>query len=471
MKSRQVAGLIALILVVLGLGVLTWFTYGFGGRNEIAAAVPAPAEEAKPAATAEAPAAPSGTTPGVVARAESAVDANKDESRIGGAGDTGSAPAPSASTEAPAASANATPESAPTASEAAPTEAPAAPAEVARVEPEATTPAAPEGEVGMSVTGRKTPAAEGSNIPTFDVVRVEPSGDTAIAGLSAPGAKVELMDGNNVIANAEANTRGEWTIILDKPLTPGTHDLAIRATTPDGKEQYLSEQRVAVAVPDKGSRDVLAVVNEPGAPSRVLDKPAEGASVAAAQPAPMADRFTNAEPGITPGVSVDAVEADPDGGVYVAGAAKTQDSVRVYLNGELLGETKPGPEGKWLLEGTRKLEPGEYTVRADQISKSGDVIVRAEVPFERDAEMAALSPVAEAGGTAGGEMSGNMPEPTTVIIRRGDNLWKISRRWYGRGMRYSTIYEANTDQIRDPHWIYPGQVFVMPAGDTKWKTE
>lgn len=49
-----------------------------------------------------------------------------------------------------------------------------------------------------------------------------------------------------------------------------------------------------------------------------------------------------------------------------------------------------------------------------------------------------------------------------AIIRRGDNLWTIARRVYGRGIRYTTIYEANTGQIRDPNQIYPGQVFALP---------
>ena len=49
-----------------------------------------------------------------------------------------------------------------------------------------------------------------------------------------------------------------------------------------------------------------------------------------------------------------------------------------------------------------------------------------------------------------------------VIIRRGDNLWRISRRVYGHGIRYSTIYLANQDQIRDPNRIWPGQVFTVP---------
>lgn len=52
-----------------------------------------------------------------------------------------------------------------------------------------------------------------------------------------------------------------------------------------------------------------------------------------------------------------------------------------------------------------------------------------------------------------------------AIIRRGDNLWTIARRVYGQGIKYTTIYEANTAQIRDPDWIYPGQVFDLPQAE------
>lgn len=50
-----------------------------------------------------------------------------------------------------------------------------------------------------------------------------------------------------------------------------------------------------------------------------------------------------------------------------------------------------------------------------------------------------------------------------AIIRRGDNLWSIARRVYGHGMRYTTIYQANRGQIRNPNLIYPGQVFALPT--------
>jgi nucleoid-associated protein YgaU len=55
-----------------------------------------------------------------------------------------------------------------------------------------------------------------------------------------------------------------------------------------------------------------------------------------------------------------------------------------------------------------------------------------------------------------------VPEVNTAIVARGDNLWRISRRIYGQGTRYTVIYGANA-QIRDPDLIYPGQVFVLPS--------
>ncbi|MET0747165.1 MAG: LysM peptidoglycan-binding domain-containing protein [Rhizobium sp.] len=49
-----------------------------------------------------------------------------------------------------------------------------------------------------------------------------------------------------------------------------------------------------------------------------------------------------------------------------------------------------------------------------------------------------------------------------VIIRHGDTLWQISRRTYGLGVRYTTIYLANETQINNPDRILPGQVFGLP---------
>jgi nucleoid-associated protein YgaU len=50
----------------------------------------------------------------------------------------------------------------------------------------------------------------------------------------------------------------------------------------------------------------------------------------------------------------------------------------------------------------------------------------------------------------------------TYVVRRGDTLWKIARRYYKTGQRYAAVYRANRHTIRDPDLIYPGQVIRVP---------
>ena len=107
-----------------------------------------------------------------------------------------------------------------------------------------------------------------------------------------------------------------------------------------------------------------------------------------------------------------AVEAETTGALFIAGTATTPEPVRVYMDDKLLGEAKPSPSGTWLLEVKRDLPAGTYSVRADQVEAgSGNVIARAEVPFEREVEVAVLKPVGEAGGPAGAEVSGSDGRP------------------------------------------------------------
>ena len=49
-----------------------------------------------------------------------------------------------------------------------------------------------------------------------------------------------------------------------------------------------------------------------------------------------------------------------------------------------------------------------------------------------------------------------------ITVQPGHTLWGISDRHYGDGALYVQIFHANRDQIRDPHWIYPGQIFALP---------
>lgn len=48
------------------------------------------------------------------------------------------------------------------------------------------------------------------------------------------------------------------------------------------------------------------------------------------------------------------------------------------------------------------------------------------------------------------------------IVRRGDTLWDLSTYYLHNPFLWPSIYEANETKIKNPHWIYPGQTFLIP---------
>ena len=57
------------------------------------------------------------------------------------------------------------------------------------------------------------------------------------------------------------------------------------------------------------------------------------------------------------------------------------------------------------------------------------------------------------------------PPPPPVqyyVIESGDTLYGIAKNFYGNGMKYPEIFEANREVIEDPDKIYPGQKIRIP---------
>ena len=53
-------------------------------------------------------------------------------------------------------------------------------------------------------------------------------------------------------------------------------------------------------------------------------------------------------------------------------------------------------------------------------------------------------------------------EERTYVVVSGDTLSKIAKREYGDSTRWPRIYEANTDIIKNPDHIRPGQKLRIP---------
>lgn len=109
-------------------------------------------------------------------------------------------------------------------------------------------------------------------VPAFDVVRVEPDGSMVIAGRAAPGAAIEVLTGTRVIASVEAGGDGDFAAVLDEPLAAGDYQIVLRSTTEENVVATSVETAI-VSIPETADGQVLALVEEPGSPSRLITVP------------------------------------------------------------------------------------------------------------------------------------------------------------------------------------------------------
>lgn len=65
------------------------------------------------------------------------------------------------------------------------------------------------------------------------------------------------------------------------------------------------------------------------------------------------------------------------------------------------------------------------------------------------------------GTSVGDELALAENVPDRYVVVKGDTLWDISARFLRDPWRWPDIWGLNKDEIRNPHWIYPGDVILL----------
>jgi nucleoid-associated protein YgaU len=310
-----------------------------------------------------------------------------------------------------------------------------------------------EAEVASAEPGMSTPATA---TPSEAAGGPEGASGTAPATLAEGGIAAEQTESESAapevtsLAPSEAEVRSDdgGAPETSASLQDGPYSIAVAVAGPSAASPDLPPQRgSAPEVSDVPGGLPASEEDTPGQ-AAVLLSDAEGVRVLQPALAPGAD----AE--ILSTVALDAISYGGEGEVLLSGRASGGGGVRLYLDNAPVADVPVGADGEWstTLTGT---EPGDYTLRVDQVDAAGEVVSRIETPFRREARSDLAAAMSEA----------QRPGQTIAVrtVQPGNTLWAISRDRYGQGIMYVQVWEMNRDRIRDPDLIYPGQVFVLPA--------
>ena len=352
---------------------------------------------------------------------------------------------------------------------------------VAVLTPPASAPASP---VSPSVAAPPAPSRGAAETKPeadirVDIVEAQDGGKLYVSGRSTPGSTVRLYLNETYLATGTASPEGQYSFFIGGGMIPGEYRLRLEQVGASQKVQsraevsFKSPPKLAAAAPP-------AAQNPPGVPLAGLqqNQAAPETPPAAAAPAARIPQPASPAAPAAPERSIQTGEQPakpPSSGSVAAKAGETQQSAPAAERADPPAKSA-AQDTKQPAMASQQNKPAESNL-PDPVPSSqatapiaGDraappAAARPNAPTEPRPDLAIKRPE-----TASKSVVAARNRPDTVVVPsidtrtvvRGDSLWHISRATYGHGIRYTLIYSANRNQIRNPDLIYPGQIFVLP---------
>ena len=286
-------------------------------------------------------------------------------------------------------------------------------------------------------------------LPEVEIIRVEESGDTVIAGKATPNADVRASIDGRTIGIANANEEGNFVIVgkLEDLTKPG--DMLVQS-----KDLKVSEQAYKKPIEEKeldeldngwlSSLETFLILPSAKEIKEVGVEPLrEEESIIVKTTSDDIRIFNRQAVNLVERVSLDSIRYSKEGIAILDGRARLKMIVRIYIDNIFKIDVSPDENGFWSLA-LKDVKPGVHTLRIDEIDLKGKVVARIQTPFKREPRDLLDKMFIDA-----------------VTVQPGNSLWRIARRIYGRGILYADIYQKNSHLIKDPNLIYPGQVLSL----------
>lgn len=389
---------------------------------------------------------------------------------------------------------------------------------VAAVTPQAPV-AAPPASAPQASKPESKPELKVAELRIEDI-ESEAGGKLFVSGRAAPGARVRLYMNDGFIAMATASAEGRVSFSIQSGVRPGDYRIRLdQMSTGDGVASRVEKpfrapamvaaapapvaapsapapapSVVAAAQPAPAPAASVASPSQPSAPSggkpsgpSALSSQPPAAQSPAAAPAAPAPRDVAALPAqqaapapaaqspaapVASGPSSKPQAAEPVSAatppVSPAPAPAPKEVATALVQAPVLRSAKPSAPPPSAAPETRAAQdrpagqPSAQSPTASQPARSPATSEPGSAPKPVDNASPRI-----AGRTTDRSDAVVIPSIDTRLIIRGDNLWRISEATYGLGRRYTVIFGANRDKIRNPHLIYPGQIFVLPKTDAK----
>jgi hypothetical protein len=349
------------------------------------------------------------------------------------------------------------------------------------------TPTQPMPTATPPVAPRLTSPAAGANLSDSQVT---------LKGTGQPGSRVQVLANGTIVGEATVGTDGTWTVAVDLG-KPGSYTLSAQVIDASGKLVSASDPlSVVLAAPTPamvapvltslsggdrltagevtfsgtgtpGSEVEIVVdgkaigkvkvgsdgtwlfktdLGQPGTymvQARTLD--ATGRILAESASVPLSVAAAAIKPAIT---SPTAGANLPGGPMALAGTGKANDELEIVDGGKVVGTVKVGAEGQWRF--TYEPASGERELLARVKGNPG---LASNVLKVTVATLALLPPTGGACVGPDGQI-----ENDTYVVGVCDTLAQIGQ---VTGISLEALIAANP-QIKDPDWIYPGQVIQLP---------